>query len=83
MTLACLRHGLAASYGKGARHLPCEVLGTLATAVVRSLDHDELTRALAAAVDGFLTEVDAADAPAAARLRPVLREALHDSSWRG
>ena len=42
--------------GRAFDDLPAEVLGPLAGAIVRSLDRDELLRALRYAVDGLLRE---------------------------
>jgi hypothetical protein len=56
LALACLRAGLPTAYGKGFDALPSSVTGALGDALVRSLDRDELIRALASAVDGLLRE---------------------------
>jgi hypothetical protein len=56
LSLACRRRGLPARYGRGFDDLPAEVLELLASAIVRSLDRDELLRALRHAVDGLLLE---------------------------
>ena len=56
LALACLRAGLPTAYGKGFDALPSSVTGALGDALVRSLDRDELLRALASAVDGLLRE---------------------------
>ena len=56
LTLACLRSGLPTADGKGFDALPPSVTGSLDDALVRSLDRDELLRALSSAVDGLLRE---------------------------
>jgi len=56
LSLACRRRGLSARYGRGFDDLPAEVLEPLAGAIVRSLDRDELLRALRSGVDGLLRE---------------------------
>jgi hypothetical protein len=58
LKLACLRHGLPTGYGKGFDQLPLDVLAATEDALVRSLDRDELLRALAAAVGALLREAD-------------------------
>jgi hypothetical protein len=54
--LACLRCDLPALHGRGFDKLPSDVLGALQGALVRSLDPDELLRALGVAVRGLLGE---------------------------
>ncbi len=56
LSLACRRSGLQTAHGRGFDDLPADVLAGFADALVRSLDRDELLRALAAAVDGLLRE---------------------------
>ena len=56
LSLACRARGLETSYGRGFDHLPAEVLDGFGDALVRSLERDELRRALAAAVAGLLSE---------------------------
>lgn len=58
LSLACLRHGLAVSYGRSFDDLPEETLATASAALVRSLEREELLRALGAAVDLLLQEAD-------------------------
>jgi hypothetical protein len=60
LTLACLRHGLPASYGRGFDDLPADVLDRFDDTLVRSLDRAELLRALDRAVDGLLAESEQA-----------------------
>jgi hypothetical protein len=61
LTLACLHRGLPTGYGKGFDQLPSDVRDSSAHALVRSLDREELFRALAAAVATLLREADGAD----------------------
>lgn len=61
MALACLRQGLPSSYGKGFDRLPAADRDAFEGAIVRSLERDELLRALAAGIDGLLRECDLAD----------------------
>ena len=56
LTLACLRRDLPTGYGKGFDQLPPSVREGFQGALVRSLDREELLRALAVAVTGLLTE---------------------------
>jgi hypothetical protein len=66
-TLACLRLGLNPWFARAADQLPFDLSETL----VRSTEADELTRALGAARDAFLAEVQERDARLAERLRSV------------
>ena len=65
----------APSTGRGFDDLPADVLAGFGGALVRSLDRDELLRALRVAVDGLLRE--GADVEelrgAAAKIEPRLR----------
>ena len=61
MTLACLRLDLRAYYGKGFDQLPAEVRDAFDVALVRSLERDELTRALNAGIKALLRECEVAD----------------------
>ena len=56
LNLACRRRGLPAWHGRGFDDLPTDVLGRFEGAIVRSLDRDELLRALRCALDGLLRE---------------------------
>lgn len=60
MSLACRRRDLPASHGRGFDDLPEYVLHPFAGAIARSLDHDELRRALRCAVDALFLERDQA-----------------------
>jgi hypothetical protein len=56
LELACRRRGLDGSYGRGYDDLPVEVLNAFEAAIVRSLDDDELRRAIASVVPALLAE---------------------------
>jgi hypothetical protein len=56
LAIACHRHGLPVSYARGFDHLPSEVLEPFKSALVASLEHDELLRALKVAINGLLRE---------------------------
>lgn len=75
LSLACLRRGLPARYGRGFDRLPQETLDGFAGAFVASLERDELLRALGCAVDGLLRESGESGevADTAAKLEPDLR----------
>jgi hypothetical protein len=56
LALACRRLGLEGAHARRADDLPPEVLEPLGATLVRSLDPDELRRALRSAVEGLLRE---------------------------
>ncbi|MGN6429602.1 MAG: nucleotidyltransferase domain-containing protein [Gaiellaceae bacterium] len=58
LALACRRRGLETRYGGGYQDLPPEVLAGFEDTLVRSIDRDELLRALGRAVDRLLLEAD-------------------------
>jgi hypothetical protein len=72
LDLACRRRGLPAYYGRGFDDLPLEVRVAFGDALVRSLDRDELLRALGEVVAGLLREADEVR-PLAAKVEPQLR----------
>ena len=76
LSLACLRRDLPARNGRGFDDLPADVHLAFKDALARSLERDELLRALKVAIAGLLHE--AGQAPElrdmAARLEPQLRE---------
>jgi predicted nucleotidyltransferase len=74
LALACVRHGVPAVQGRGMDMLPREVTAPVADSLVRSLDVPELRRAFASACELLLVEIDAVDAPLAARLSAPIRE---------
>jgi hypothetical protein len=72
LALACLRRGLEARYGRGLHELPAEAAASFEETLVRSLEAEELFRALSSVVDALLREAgDAQDL--AAQLEPELR----------
>jgi hypothetical protein len=73
LSLACRRRGLPAREGRGFDDLPADVRGAFEHALVRSLERDELLRALGSAVAGLLGEVDEVR-DLAAKVEPQLRE---------
>jgi hypothetical protein len=74
LALACLRLGAPTAYAKGADALPVEVTGGLEDALVRSLEPEELRRALRAAALRLLGELRATDPAQALRLEGTLAE---------
>jgi hypothetical protein len=58
LSLACLRRHLPSRHARGADQLPADVREAFVAGLVRSLDRDELLRALASAVEGLLREGD-------------------------
>jgi hypothetical protein len=75
LTLACDRRGLEVSYGRGFDQLPAATLALGSAAFVRSLEREELLRALAAAIGLLLHEADEAR-DLASTLEAPLRELL-------
>jgi len=61
LTLACLHLDLPTGHGKGFDQLPQDVRDSSAPALVRSLEREELLRALSVAVSVLLREADDAD----------------------
>lgn len=72
--LACLRHDVPATQGRGLDDLPAEATGPITAALVRSPDPAELSRAFTAACEALLTEVGHIDPEHAERLAPSVRE---------
>ena len=58
LALACLRRGLPGAEGRGFDELPAEALDGFAAALVRSLEREELLRALRAAVTVLVREAE-------------------------
>ena len=81
LALACLRLGAPAHYAKGADALPVAVTAGLEDALVRSLELEELRRALRVAARQLLLELAATDAVQAQRLEGTIR-ALADLAER-
>lgn len=76
LSLACLRRDLPARNGRGFDDLPADVRDAFKEALVRSLERDELLRALKVAIAGLLREaVQAQDVQEmAAKVEPQLHE---------
>jgi hypothetical protein len=73
LSLACRRRGLAGVYSRGVDDLPADVRAAFDDTLVRSLEPDELQRALGRTIAALLRE--AGDVPAlAASVEPHLRE---------
>jgi hypothetical protein len=74
LALACVRLGENATYARGIDRLPQEVTEPFEDALVRSIETDELRRALGAATRCLLDEVRLADPALAERLELPLLE---------
>ena len=74
LALACLRFGKPTNYAKGADALPSAVTGELEDALVRSLELEELRRALRVAATRLIAELSATDPNQAHRLEEPIRE---------
>jgi hypothetical protein len=73
LSLACRRRGLPAYYGRGFDDLPEDVRNLFTSALVTSLERDQLLRALGSAIDGLLREADEVR-ELAAKVEPQLRK---------
>jgi hypothetical protein len=71
--LACLRRGLEAPYARGVHQLPDEVQASFEETLVRSLEPDEVLRALRSATAALTREAGEAE-DLAEQLEPHLRE---------
>ncbi|HEX8728891.1 MAG TPA: hypothetical protein VF739_09730 [Ktedonobacterales bacterium] len=80
MSLACLRRGLPVAHGRGFDALPTDVRAAFAGALMRSLERDELLRALDVAVAWLLREAEQTQeiADVARRVASQLRELTRD-----
>jgi hypothetical protein len=78
LSLACRARGLEPRHARGVDQLPDEVTAPLREALARSLERDELLRALAVAIDGLVRESRDLGAPAAS-LEPRLLELARPS----
>ena len=72
LSLACRRLGLQTANGRGYDDLPAEILSSHAGSLVKSLEPDELSRALDAAINGLLQESDEVKV-LAAKVEPQLQ----------
>ena len=73
LSLACLRRDLPAREGRGFDALPADVRDAFTGALVRSLERDELLRALMSAIAGLRGESEQVR-EMAAKIEPQLRE---------
>lgn len=73
LMLACLRHGVPHSQGRGLHLLPAATTAAVEPTLVRSIEPAELVRAFRASVDVLLAEVSLVDADLAVRLESPLR----------
>ena len=73
LSLACRRRGLPAYDGRGFDDLPPDVRDVFKSALVTSLERDELLRALGYTIEGLLREVEEVQ-ELAAKVEPQLRE---------
>lgn len=75
LSLACRRRGLPAYHGRGFDDLPPDVHDFFSTALVTSLERDELLRALGLTIEGLLREADEAQ-ELAVKVEPQLRKLM-------
>jgi hypothetical protein len=75
LALACVRLGERTDFAKGVHRLPRESTVPLEDALVRSLEPDELRRALRIATDGFLRELHESRPGLATQLQVPLLDA--------
>ena len=74
LALACLRHGLPTSEGRGVDDLPVDVAAPISESLVGSLDVDELSAALRVVVKALIVEIGHVDETLADRLTGALRD---------
>jgi hypothetical protein len=72
LTLACIRHGLPAAYGRGMDLLPSRVAAQFESSFVRQLDVTELSRAFRVVIYGLLSEIRCVDEELVGRLQGAL-----------
>ena len=75
LSLACRRRGLPAYHGRGFDDLPPDVHDFFSTALVTSLERDELIRALGLTIEGLLREAEEAQ-ELAVKVEPQLRKLM-------
>jgi hypothetical protein len=76
LEIACLRYGLPAIYARGTDDLPREVTRPFETGLARSLETEELQRALEETTGAFLDEVSRSKPELSTALSSVIREIL-------
>ena len=74
LALACRRHGLPTSEGRGMDRLPAEVTAAVTGALVRSLDAPELKRAFQVATEALVEEIAEIEPGLLVRLAGPLQE---------
>ncbi len=74
LALACIRHGLPTSEGRGMDRLPAEVTAAVTGALVRSLDLAELKRAFQVANEALVEEIAETEPGLVTRLAGPLQE---------
>ena len=72
LTLAAIRHGLPAAYGRGFDRLPPDVTEPFSKALVRRLNSVELRRAFGIALSGLQSEIRRANAELAKHLQETI-----------
>lgn len=72
LALACIRHGLPSTHGRGIDQLPGGVATRFEGSLVGQLDGDELSRAFQVATLGLLSEIRSVDEALALRLHETL-----------
>jgi hypothetical protein len=77
LSLACRRHGLPTSHGRGFDDLPPKVREVFMSTLVTSLERDALMEALGSAIEGLLRNVDEVR-EMAANVEPQLRMLMVD-----
>jgi hypothetical protein len=75
LSLACHRRGLPAYEGRGFDELPPEACDLFSTALVTSLERDELLRALGLTIEGLLREAEEVQ-DLAVKVEPQLRKLM-------
>ncbi len=73
LNLACLRRGLPANNARGYDALPADILDIFKPSLVKSLEREELMRALSFVIDGMFKETDDVK-ELAAKVEPRVRE---------
>jgi len=74
LALACIRHGMPASEGRGFDQLPPEVADPFEHSLVRRIEREDLVRAFHAVLKRLLVEIQAVDRELASRLEPTILE---------
>jgi hypothetical protein len=75
LNLACLRRGLPANHARGFDALPADVLDAFIPSLVKSLEREELMRALTCVIDNMFKEATEVQ-DLASKVEPLLRELI-------